>query len=94
MPRFLLAFVLLFCVVNAPLHSQDQKATAPGHYLFAWAGDAALKGNDFLAVIDADPFVRLIWTFGDDGCHRSTDPARAPHGVHHARQRHALRQRS
>jgi hypothetical protein len=23
--------------------------------LFAWTGDAARKGNDFLAVIDADP---------------------------------------
>jgi hypothetical protein len=29
--------------------------TVPGHYLFAWAGDVAHKGNDFLAVIDADP---------------------------------------
>ncbi len=28
---------------------------ASGHYLFAWTGDAAQKGNDFLAVIDADP---------------------------------------
>jgi hypothetical protein len=28
---------------------------ASGHYLFAWAGDADGKGNDFLAVIDADP---------------------------------------
>jgi hypothetical protein len=26
-----------------------------GHYMYAWAGDAAKKGNDFLAVIDADP---------------------------------------
>lgn len=26
-----------------------------GHYLFVWAGDAAKQGNDFLAVIDADP---------------------------------------
>ena len=25
------------------------------HYMFAWTGDAAKKGNDFLAVIDADP---------------------------------------
>ena len=28
---------------------------APGHFLFAWAGDVAHRGNDFLAVIDADP---------------------------------------
>jgi 56kDa selenium binding protein (SBP56) len=70
MPRFQLAFVLLFCVANVPLQSQDQKTTAPGHYLFAWAGDAALKGNDFLAVIDADPsspsYGRLVTTVATD----------------------------
>ena len=32
-----------------------QNASASGHYLFAWTGDLALKGNDFLAVIDGDP---------------------------------------
>jgi hypothetical protein len=26
-----------------------------GHYLFAWAGDADGRGEDFIAVIDADP---------------------------------------
>lgn len=30
-------------------------AAAPGHYLFAWAGDAAGQGEDFIAVVDADP---------------------------------------
>ena len=30
-------------------------AAAAGHYLFAWAGDAAGQGDDFIAVIDADP---------------------------------------
>src|SRR5690242_10341804 len=30
-------------------------AAPPGHYLFAWAGDIAQQGDDFLAVIDADP---------------------------------------
>lgn len=30
-------------------------AAPAGHYLFAWAGDASGKGEDFLAVIDADP---------------------------------------
>ncbi len=34
--------------------SAGQPPTA-GHYLFVWAGDVANKGNDFLAVIDADP---------------------------------------
>ena len=30
-------------------------AASPGHYLFAWAGDPAHKGQDFVAVVDADP---------------------------------------
>jgi hypothetical protein len=35
--------------------SPSQAAAAKGHYLLVWAGDRAHKGNDFLAVIDADP---------------------------------------
>ncbi len=70
MPRFLFAFALVFCVVNVPVQSQDQKSIAPGHYLFAWTGDAALKGNDFLAVIDADPsspsYGHLVTTVATD----------------------------
>lgn len=31
------------------------KAATPEHYLFAWAGDTAGRGDDFIAVIDADP---------------------------------------
>jgi hypothetical protein len=31
------------------------QASEPGHYLFAWAGDTAHRGEDFIAVIDADP---------------------------------------
>jgi hypothetical protein len=30
-------------------------SAAQGHYLFAWAGDPAGKGEDFIAVIDGDP---------------------------------------
>jgi hypothetical protein len=30
-------------------------AAAPGHYLFAWAGDPTGRGEDFIVVIDADP---------------------------------------
>src|SRR5690349_2434239 len=30
-------------------------ATTPGAYLYVWAGDSALQGSDFLAVVDADP---------------------------------------
>lgn len=71
MRRLPLAFFLLVWSINVPLHSQGQKKTASGHYLFAWTGDAANKragcsancgaerpegwGKDFLAVIDADP---------------------------------------
>ncbi len=65
MRRLLLALALL----PLTIHGQ-QPATAPGHYLFAWSGDAALKGNDFLAVIDADPalksYGKLITTLATD----------------------------
>ncbi|MBV8496829.1 MAG: hypothetical protein JO361_08615 [Gammaproteobacteria bacterium] len=42
------------------LHGAVAPAEAPrdpshGHYLIVWVGDHAGKGNDFLAVIDADP---------------------------------------
>jgi hypothetical protein len=33
---------------------QEGAAPKPGHSLFVWSGDLAKKGNDFLAVIDAD----------------------------------------
>jgi hypothetical protein len=48
------AVVLAICVISLPALCQD-KTAAPGHYLFAWSGDKAKNGNDFLAVIDADP---------------------------------------
>lgn len=53
--RRLLLVALVFCATVSPLQSQEQTTAASGHYLFAWAGDAERKGNDFLAVIDADP---------------------------------------
>ena len=37
------------------LSAGSANAASPGHYLFAWAGDPAHKGQDFVAVIDADP---------------------------------------
>jgi hypothetical protein len=46
-----LAFVFVW-TISAPLAGQ---AAPPGHYLFAWAGDRSGKGQDFIAVIDADP---------------------------------------
>jgi hypothetical protein len=39
--------VLLFWAVSAYAQSDS--------YLFVWAGDDAKRGNDFLAVLDADP---------------------------------------
>lgn len=51
----------------------DETASRPpsrGHYLLVWTGDRALKGNDFLAVIDADPlsptYGRLLTTLATD----------------------------
>lgn len=73
--RVLFILVVLLCVVSlpaqsGPAQSHDQQTTAPGHYLFAWTGDAAHKGNDFLAVIDADPsspsYGRLVTTLPTD----------------------------
>jgi hypothetical protein len=70
MSRCLLAVVLTWCVIGVSLSAQDQKANAPNDYLFAWAGDSALKGNDFLVVIDADPsspsYGHLITTLATD----------------------------
>jgi hypothetical protein len=69
MTRLLCAAALIFCVVSGPLKSQDPKRP-PEDYLFAWAGDAEQKGNDFLAVIDADPssasYGKLVTTLATD----------------------------
>jgi 56kDa selenium binding protein (SBP56) len=69
MRRVLLALSLVFCVFVLPAQSQEQMK-ASGHYMFAWTGDIAKKGNDFLAVIDADPasetYGRLITTLVTD----------------------------
>jgi hypothetical protein len=37
------------------LAAGSASAAEAGHYLFAWAGDPAGVGEDFIAVIDADP---------------------------------------
>lgn len=55
MPRLSFAVALVLCAVYLQAQSPEQKSTPSGHYLFAWTGDVAHKGNDFLAVIDADP---------------------------------------
>jgi len=68
MHRRLTILILFACALAPMAHSRDH--TAPGHYLFAWTGDAANKGNDFLAVIDADPsspnYAHLVTTIATD----------------------------
>jgi hypothetical protein len=55
MPHRTIAFCLILtAAVSLPAQTSGKTPTA-GHYLFAWTGDLAHKGNDFLAVIDADP---------------------------------------
>ena len=74
MRRLLITLALMSCIIHSKLQSQESpqepKTTATGHYLFAWTGDAAHKGNDFLAVIDADPasksYGQLMTTLATD----------------------------
>jgi hypothetical protein len=54
MPRFLIVVAFVLCIFDLSTQSQAQDV-APGHYMFAWTGDPEGKGDDFLAVIDADP---------------------------------------
>ncbi len=69
MLRCAIALAVL-CSCSFPIHAEDPPATSPGHYLFAWTGDFAGKGNDFLAVIDADPasphYGQLVTTLPTD----------------------------
>ena len=53
MRRFALALAVAVSTISCTF-AGDSPAPA-GHYLFAWTGDRDQKGNDFLAVIDADP---------------------------------------
>ncbi len=70
MSRLFCILALAWCAVGIRFPSQDHTAKAPDDYLFVWAGDSALKGNDFLAVIDADPsspsYGHLVTTLGTD----------------------------
>ena len=74
MRRLLITLAFMSCIIHSKLRSQESpqepKTTATGHYLFAWTGDAAHKGNDFLAVIDADPasksYGQLMTTLATD----------------------------
>ena len=55
MQRTLFALAVILGAIVLPMQPQEQPLKASGHYLFAWTGDPASVGNDFLAVIDADP---------------------------------------
>src|SRR5438270_11220318 len=70
MSRFVFGLALILGAILVCAQSPDQKPTSSGHYLFAWTGDADGKGNDFLAVIDADPasssYGRLVTTVATD----------------------------
>ncbi|HEY2352081.1 MAG TPA: hypothetical protein VGH83_06190 [Candidatus Acidoferrum sp.] len=70
MTRLLTALALILCVANVSPQSGDGTTTAPQDYLFVWTGDAAHQGNDFLAVIDADPssasYGRLVTSLTTD----------------------------
>lgn len=53
-PCVLVALLAGLCSASTPATMLPQSHAAPGHYLIVWVGDRAKKGNDFLAVIDAD----------------------------------------
>ena len=55
MPSVRFALALILCVLFFPLVHHESRADVSRHYIFAWTGDAAHKGNDFLAIIDGDP---------------------------------------
>jgi len=63
------SLALVFCAFCFSA-SAENSAPSSGHYLFAWTGDAEKKGNDFLAVIDADPasatYGQLVTTLATD----------------------------
>jgi hypothetical protein len=75
----IVAILGLACIATLPASSSGLKSAGPeaeehsvvaGHYMFAWVGDAAQQGKDFLAVIDADPasanYGHLITTLATD----------------------------
>ena len=70
MLRFAFALLIAGCCAAASSVAQDQQSAGSEHFLFVWAGDRALKGNDFLAVIDANPtsssYGRLLTTLATD----------------------------
>lgn len=70
MPRLLFLFALLCSCLGSIARADDLLSAGSGHRLFVWAGDRAHVGNDFLAVIDADPasasYGHLLTTLATD----------------------------
>ena len=68
MLRILLVAIVAFSSFGAI--AEVQQSNTPGHYLFVWTADQAKQGNDFLAVIDADPaspdYGKLVASVGTD----------------------------
>src|SRR5215831_18784559 len=68
MIRMALACAALLLVSSGPVRSTEHEAH--GHYLLIWSGDRAKQGNDFLAVVDADPtsktYGHLVTTLATD----------------------------
>ena len=66
--------ILASMAVAATAHSQT--IGVPAHHLFVWAGDPAKSGNNFVAVVDADPasstYGRLVTSVATD--QRSAKP--------------------
>ena len=50
----LLVPLIALAALAAPARAHAETSNPGAHYLFVWAGDKDKKGNDFLAVIDAD----------------------------------------
>ncbi len=68
--HLLAAALLALCGACGPAQTCAGPGAPAGHYLLVWAGDRAHKGNDFLAVIDADPssasYGHLVTTLATD----------------------------
>ena len=68
MLRILLVAIVAFSSFG--VIAEVQQPNTPGHYLFVWTADQAKQGNDFLAVIDADPaspaYGKLVASVGTD----------------------------
>ena len=75
----LLAFPIACWAIGLSPQSHGQQSTAPGHFLFAWTGDLDHKGNDFLAVIDADPASPSYGKLISNRRQRSADHADSSH---------------